>query len=295
MEARSDAEEAGKISYSVMDAAVKGNNRPFAEQFADYKAGKMRPTDLFYLNNTSEYLQAAGLANEPIVMAQSVVTKAQRKATVDIHGHELSDDVILKLPEMIEKPVLLLKSDTVPNSSVVVTAVSDSSGNPVVVALHLSRNNGFDVVTRIASLYGKENSRNFIADQLIRGNLIGYSKKEANRLLHRDGLQLPRRNTAVDFDIISVAQDTDAVNNYSMQNSAEDANGKHSLMDIPAMDSTGRELSAEQREYFFGSKVVDAEGRIETCISWKPGGVYRVFTRFHVPAWQFRGARLLFH
>ena len=237
MEARSDAEEAGKISYSVMDAAVKGNNRPFAEQFADYKAGKMRPTDLFYLNNTSEYLQAAGLANEPIVMAQSVVTKAQRKATVDTHGHELSDDVILKLPEMIEKPVLLLKSDTVPNSSVVVTSVSDSSGNPVVVALHLSRNNGFDVVTRIASLYGKDNSRNFIADQLIRGNLIGYSKKEANRLLHRDGLQLPRRNTAVDFDTISVAQDTDAVNNYSMQNSAEDAGGSYSLMDIPAMDS----------------------------------------------------------
>ena len=262
MEARSDAEEAGKISYSVMDAAVKSNNRPFAEQFADYKAGKMRPTDLFYLNNTSEYLQAAGLANEPIVMAQSVVTKAQRKATVDTHGHELSDDVILKLPEMIEKPVLLLKSDTVPNSAVVVTAVSDSSGNPVVVALHLSRNNGFDVVTRIASLYGRKNSRNFIADQLLRGNLIGYSKKEANRLLHRDGLQLPRRNPAVDFDTISVAQDTDAVNNYSMQNSAEDANGKHSLMDIPAMDSTGRELSAEQREYFKDSKVRDEDGNL---------------------------------
>lgn len=237
MEARSDAEEAGKISYSVMDAAVKGNNRPFAEQFADYKAGKMRPTDLFYLNNTSEYLQAAGLANEPIVMAQSVVTKAQRKATVDTHGHELSDDVILKLPKMIEKPVLLLKSDTVSDSVVVVTSVADGRGNPVVVALHLSRNNGFDVVTRIASLYGKKNSRNFIADQLIRENLIGYSKKEANRLLHRDGLQLPRRNTAVDFDTISVAQDTDAVNNYSMQKSAEDASGKHSLMDIPAMDS----------------------------------------------------------
>ena len=236
----------------------------------------MRPTDLFYLNNTSEYLQAAGLANEPIVMAQSVVTKAQRKAAVDTHGHELSDDVILKLPEMIEKPVLLLKSDTVPASVVVVTSVSDSSGNPVVVALHLSRNNGFDVVTRIASLYGRKNSRNFIADQLLRGNLIGYSKKEANRLLHRDGLQLPRRNPAVDFDIISVAQDTDAVNNYSMQNSAEDASGKHSLMDIPAMDSTGRELSAEQREYFFGSKVVDADGRLKPVYHGSPA----VFTEF---------------
>lgn len=262
MEGRTEAEEAGKISYSLMKEAVEKNNRPFAEQFADYKAGKMKPTELFALGNTSQYLQAAGIGNEPIVMAQSVVTKAQRKATVDTHGHELSDDVILKLPEMIEKPVLLLKSDTVPDSAVVVTSVADGRGNPVVVALHLSRNNGFDVVTRIASLYGKKNSRNFIADQLIRGNLIGYSKKEANRLLHRDGLQLPRRNTAVDFDTISVAQDTDAVNNYSMQNSAEDASGKHSLMDIPAMDSTGRELSAEQKKFFAGSKVVDGNGNL---------------------------------
>jgi hypothetical protein len=262
MEGRTEVEEAGKISYSLMREAVEKNNRPFAEQFADYKAGKMKPTELFALGNTSQYLQAAGIGNEPIVMAQSVVAKAQRKAKVDTHGHNLSDNVLLKLPEMLDKPALLLKSDTVPNAAVIVTSTADSDGNPVVVALHLSRSEGFDIVTRVASLYGKENSRDFLAEQMLRGNLLGYSKKEANRLLHRDGLQLPRRNTAVDFDTISVAQDTDAVNNYSMQNSAEDANGKHSLMDIPAMDSTGRELSAEQREYFKDSKVRDEDGNL---------------------------------
>lgn len=262
MEARSDAEEAGKISYSLMQEAVEKNNRPFAEQFADYKAGKMKPTELFALGNTSQYLQAAGIGNEPIVMAQSVVAKAQRKAKVDTHGHNLSDNVLLKLPEMLDKPVLLLKSDTVPNAAVIVTSTADSDGNPVVVALHLSRSEGFDIVTRVASLYGKENSRDFLAEQMLRGNLLGYSKKEANRLLHRDGLQLPRRNTAVDFDTINIPQDTDVVNSYSMQNSAEDANGKHSLMDIPAMDSTGRELSAEQREYFKDSKVRDEDGNL---------------------------------
>ena len=276
MEARSDAEEAGKISYSLMQEAVEKNNRPFAEQFADYKAGKMKPTELFALGNTSQYLQAAGIGNEPIVMAQSVVAKAQRKAKVDTHGHNLSDNVLLKLPEMLDKPVLLLKSDTVPNAAVIVTSTADSDGNPVVVALHLSRSEGFDIVTRVASLYGKENSRDFLAEQMLRGNLLGYSKKEANRLLHRDGLQLPRRNTAVDFDTINIPQDTDVVNSYSMQNSAEDANGKHSLMDIPAMDSTGRELSAEQREYFFGSKVVDAEGRLKPVYHGSPA----VFTEF---------------
>ena len=232
MEGRTEVEEAGKISYSLMREAVEKNNRPFAEQFADYKAGKMKPTELFALGNTSQYLQAAGIGNEPIVMAQSVVAKAQRKAKVDTHGHNLSDNVLLKLPEMLDKPALLLKSDTVPNAAVIVTSTADSDGNPVVVALHLSRSEGFDIVTRVASLYGKENSRDFLAEQMLRGNLLGYSKKEANRLLHRDGLQLPRRNTAVDFDTISVAQDTDAVNNYSMQNSAEDASGKFSLIGV---------------------------------------------------------------
>lgn len=78
------------------------------------------------------------------------------------------------------------------------------------------------------------------------------------------------------FSADMVPQSDTAVNNYSMQNSAEDANGKHSLMDIPAMDSTGRELSAEQREYFFGSKVVDAEGRLKPVYHGSPA----VFTEF---------------
>lgn len=78
------------------------------------------------------------------------------------------------------------------------------------------------------------------------------------------------------FSADMVPQSDTAVNNYSMQNSAEDASGKHSLMDIPAMDSTGRELSAEQREYFLGSKVVDAEGRLKPVYHGSPA----VFTEF---------------
>lgn len=262
IEGRTEAEEAGKISYSLMREAVEKNNRPFAEQFADYKAGKMKPTELFALGNTSQYLQAAGIGNEPIVMAQSVVAKAQRKAKVDTHGHNLSDNVLLKLPEMLDKPALLLKSDTVPNAAVIVTSTADSDGNPVVVALHLSRSEGFDIVTRVASLYGKENSRDFLAEQMLRGNLLGYSKKEANRLLHRDGLQLPRRNTAVDFDTINIPQDTDVVNSHSMQTGAKNAQEKLSLMEMPTTDSTGRELSAGQREYFKDSKVIDGNGNL---------------------------------
>lgn len=112
----------------------------------------------------------------------------------------------------------LLESDAVPNAAVIVTSTADSDGNPVVVALHLSRSEGFDIVTRVASLYGRKNSRDFLAEQMLRGNLLGYSKKEANPLLHRDGLQLPRRNTVVDLCTANIAQDTGVVNTNSMVN-----------------------------------------------------------------------------
>lgn len=78
------------------------------------------------------------------------------------------------------------------------------------------------------------------------------------------------------FSADMVPQSDTAVNNYSMQNSAEDADGKHSLMDIPATDNTGRELSAEQREYFSGSRVVDAKGRLKPVYHGSPA----VFTEF---------------
>lgn len=53
----------------------------------------------------------------------------------------------------------------------------------------------------------------------------------------------------------------------------EKSEGSYSLMDT---DSTGRELSAEQREYFLGSKVVDAEGRLKPVYHGSPA----VFTEF---------------
>ena len=45
---------------------------------------------------------------------------------------------------------------------------------------------------------------------------IGEIKKEANRLLHRIGLQLPERNTAVDLCTANIAQDAGIVNTHSM-------------------------------------------------------------------------------
>lgn len=70
-----------------------------------------------------------------------------------------------------------------------------------------------------------------------------------------------------------IPQSDTAVNTHSMQNIKEDAGGSYSLMDT---DSAGRKLSSEQQEYFAGSKVVDAEGRLKPVYHGSPA----VFTEF---------------
>ena len=47
-----------------------------------------------------------------------------------------------------------------------------------------------------------------------------------------------------------------------MQTGAKNAQEKLSLMEMPTTDSTGRELSAGQREYFKDSKVIDGNGNL---------------------------------
>ena len=84
-------------------------------------------------------------------------------------------------------------------------------------------------------------------------NTVGYNKKEANRLLHRDGLQLPRRNPAVDFDTINVTQNTDGVNSYSMQEPEIDEQGDYSLMDTLLVDNTTKKAVVSQRPQTLGS------------------------------------------
>lgn len=82
---------------------------------------------------------------------------------------------------MLDKPVLLLESDTVPNAAVIVTSIADSDGNSVVVALHLSRNEGFGVVTRVASLYGEKTAETFLRNKCSEGICLATAKKKPTR------------------------------------------------------------------------------------------------------------------
>lgn len=228
---------------------------------------------VFVLGNTGPVLQGLGAIESDIYLTSDKLNVIQKDHP------EVSDSAIKKIPQILEDPILILRSKGHGKSGsnsrmVVIGAVKADNGQPLLTILDLRPyEKGFlvDDMQKVNSAYTKKNPENFI-----RGSEVVYADKNRTvPLLRRIGLTIASRELQQSGSIGRITYNGNGVNisgvpfsdivstnNYSMQNSAEDAGGKHSLMDIPATDSTGRELSAEQQEYFSGSKVRDEDGNL---------------------------------
>lgn len=87
-----------------------------------------------------------------------------------------------------------------------------------------------------------------------------------------------KENTGLAFDLNKKASGRQKaamqsdVSTGSVPDASENVKEKFSLKNAPAVDSTGRELSEQQREYFKDSKVRDAEGRLLKLYHQTEGG-----------------------
>lgn len=203
---------------------------------------------VFVLGNTGPVLQGLGAIESDIYLTSDKLNVIQKDHP------EVSDSAIKKIPQILEDPILILRSKGHGKSGsnsrmVVIGAVKADNGQPLLTILDLRPyEKGFlvDDMQKVNSAYTKKNPENFI-----RGSEVVYADKNRTvPLLRRIGLTIASRELQQSGSIGRITYNGNGVNisgvpfsdivstnNYSMQNSAEDAGGKHSLMDIPAMDS----------------------------------------------------------
>lgn len=129
------------------------------------------------LCKTPAVLRLIGFPPFPLVMTAGVVWKigsgkcGQRLA--------LTERQIVKLPEAIDEPVFILHSTAVLGAVVVVTALKDDAGNPIVAAIErgvLAENRP---TNSVATAYGKER-REWFVEEIEAGRLI-YADREQKK------------------------------------------------------------------------------------------------------------------
>lgn len=228
----------------------------FGEQIDNWLQGKMPKDNYFDLGITSPALVKSGAEKLPLVMPENVIYKF----TTGYNDHSISLDDIKRLPYELQDPVFTFKG-SVENSIVALTEITDKSGNEVIAAIHLSKKQGRYIVNRIASVYGKNNIKNYVLSQIEKGNLINPSTKKASNWFTTKGLQLPEvvQTKLNALSNPTIPQEPSGVNTSISKNAENDTkNSQFSLSDdydnaveqygaIPAGENPARDVKVPKQ------------------------------------------------
>lgn len=173
----------------------------FFEEYDNWN--HINPRIKFEIGTTSEILQEVGVKYGSIVIDSSKIIKIQRKHP------EMTDDIIKSIPEILENPVIIMKSNTVEGRITLFGEIM-SMNKPVLVALELSPNDRnsmkLEGIIKVASAYGKDNAQKLINSSEILW--VNPNKNRTNNWLKGTRLQLP---VAINqYGLIKKITDTDA-------------------------------------------------------------------------------------
>ena len=239
----------------VQDVTAEANARysiygSYADDISQWVRDGKPNGMVFVLGNTGPVLQGLGAIESDIYLTSDKLNVIQKDHP------EVSDSTIKEIPQILEDPILILRSKGHGKSGsnsrmVVIGAVKADNGQPLLTILDLRPyEKGFlvDDMQKVNSAYTKKNPENFI-----RGSEIVYADKNRTvPLLRRIGLTIASRGLQQSGSIGRITYNGNGVNisgvpfsdivptdNYSMQNSAEDAGEKHSLMESAGVRVVG--------------------------------------------------------
>ena len=201
---------------------VERPDRAFAlskEQFWDEQIDGLSDDSTFdamYIKETPNILAEIGLGDLPMCMTKSHARDSlHAKGDGNMHWHGVPESVMMRLPDLLSTPAMVLNSQTKRGDILVVLNAVDNDGLPIVAAIHPNGRATVDgergPANFILSVYGRSNfapqpgvdgKNNLLYLALKDKNILYWNKKRTETLFHNAGLQLPRTMEKVPSDTI---------------------------------------------------------------------------------------------
>lgn len=190
-----------KTRYGLKARGVYDYSKSFAEQIADYEAGKIPKNDTLLVGKTPEVFQKIGMTDLPVTINQQHIEYA-------LHGtkdfdHALGAEGLRQLPKALESPVAILSSKTKNGSSLVAMLEIRQNGKQVVVPVTID---GYGTLNwlridsnAITSVYGKDFSISKVLKNALEDEANGkpfsvyyVNKEKAARLFEGARVLMPK-------------------------------------------------------------------------------------------------------
>ena len=172
-------------------------SKPFREQVEDWQAGKIPEQDSLIVGRTPEVFRKIGLSDVPMTFDQRHTDYAVNAAKAD---HQMSMEMIERLPELLENPIAIIGSETRADDSLVAIIEATINGKPVVAPVTIqttSESNGVQIdANHLASAYGKKNAVRLLENAIQKENADGVGvyyldKSRASNLVSDPRVQFP--------------------------------------------------------------------------------------------------------
>lgn len=179
------------IRYSV------SSTQPFDEQVRTALREDTAENRLhaLYIRSTPSLLRELGLPDTAMAMTARHVKDINHAPGENLSWHGIPEEQIIRIPELLEQPAMVLESGTRPGDIVVVTTELDSEGRPIVLTVHpngSARVDGrMEPTNFITSMYGRNNFGRFL-DAVVRNDGVLYwDKNRSQDLLTSARVQFP--------------------------------------------------------------------------------------------------------
>ncbi|MEG1781734.1 MAG: hypothetical protein RR253_00630, partial [Oscillospiraceae bacterium] len=260
----------GEVRYSV--------NEDFEKDINNWYSNGKTAGETFILGSTSDVLQGLGAIENSIYMLSDKINNILKRHP------EMSIEEIKKIPQVLENPIMILKSRNVRGGSrntrvVAFSSIKDIAGQPMAVVLDLRPIENkivIDDMQKLTSAYGKETgNEDFLKDSEVM--YLSGNKKITKQIVGNLASKMPsvpRQNGYTGN--ITYAGDKVKLSGVPFNEvfgENESQNKQFSLK----VDSHGNELSEQQHEYFKKSKVRDTNGNLKVMYHGTPNGTFTKF------------------
>lgn len=162
-----------------------------SEDFAEeIDAWDGRSDKTFHVGTVSEALKSIGVKDNRIIWHSGKIVKILKK------HHAMDRNTIKQVPQVLEHPIVVLKSQNTDSRIVMFGEIMDNAGKPITAVLELmptSRDGRVLDLNVIASAYGKDHIKSFIGSSDLL--YLDPNKKRTDTWLQGLGLQLPSDTT----------------------------------------------------------------------------------------------------
>ncbi len=149
-------------------------SKPFREQVEDWQAGKIPEQDSLIVGRTPEIFRKIGLSDVPMTFDQRHTDYAVNGTKAD---HQMSMEMIERLPELLENPIAIIGSETRTDDSLIAIVEATINGKPVVAPVTIqttSKSNDVQIdANHLASAYGRKNAVRLLENAIQKENADG--------------------------------------------------------------------------------------------------------------------------